>query len=104
MSNRTQIPHPASLNFAGNVTNEWKRFRSQWQNYEIATDLVTETTDKRAAILLACIGSEAYELFQAFELSETDARKIEKVIEAFDRHFVGKLSSHTNAISSIAEF
>src|SRR5215469_4141684 len=92
MSNRTQIPHPASLNFAGNVTNEWKRFRSQWQNYEIATDLVTETTDKRAAILLACIGSEAYELVQTFELSETDSRKVEKVIEAFDRHFVGQIN------------
>ena len=64
MSSRTQIPYPAALNISGNATNEWKRFKSQWQNYEIATDLAREETAKRVAILLACVGNEAYELFQ----------------------------------------
>lgn len=90
MANVTQIPHPAALKLSGNISNEWKRFKSQWQNYEIATDVGNESTAKRAAIFLACIGTEAFEQFQTFELSAADSRKIEKVIEAFERYFVGQ--------------
>src|SRR6185436_6949946 len=34
--------------------------------------------------------TDAYELFQTMQLSESDAKKIYKVIDAFDRHFVGE--------------
>ena len=73
-----------------NMTAEWRRFKGQWQNYETAAALTGESSSRRAAIFLACVGTEAYELFQTMQLSEADAQKIEKVIDAFERHFVGE--------------
>jgi len=55
----SNIPYPAKLNMAGNIAAEWKRFRDQWRNYGTAADLDTQSKAKRAAIFLACIGSEA---------------------------------------------
>ena len=60
------IPPPASLKQNGNMAADWERFRSEWNNYEIATDLYEKTNKKRAAVFLACIGSAAYSIFAHF--------------------------------------
>ena len=77
----------------GDIATDWKRFRSQWQNYEIAADLADQPTKKRTAIFLACIGSEAYQLFQTLQFAEeTDRQDIEKVTDAFQRHCIGEVN------------
>ena len=35
----SSIPPPAPLKLGSDVAADWVRFRSEWQNYEIATDL-----------------------------------------------------------------
>ena len=90
MANSAQIPYPAPIKLSANVATEWKRFRGQWENFEVATDLASKSTAKRAAIFLACVGTEAYELFQTFQLSVADAKKINKVLEAFERYCIGE--------------
>ena len=77
----------------GDIATDWKRFRSQWENYEIAADLADQPTKKRTAIFLACIGSEAYQLFQTLQFTEeTDRQDIEKVIDAFQRHCIREVN------------
>jgi len=49
------IPAPAPLNVAGDVAADWERFQSEFDNYEIATDLVDCDAKKRAAVFLACL-------------------------------------------------
>ena len=90
----SNIPFPAPLKMSGgNVAAEWKRFRGQWANYEVATDLDTKKSSKRAAVFLACIGTEAYEIFQTMDFeSEDDRTNIDKVIEAFERHCIGEVN------------
>ena len=75
---------------ADNITT---RFRDQWRNYETAADLGTQLKAKRAAIFLACIGSEAYKLFQTLEFADEENRKdIDSIVEAFERHYVGEIN------------
>src|SRR5678816_3662126 len=93
MASMSNIPFPSQLKMTGgNVAAEWKRFSSQWANFEVASDLDEKSSSKRAAVFLACIGSEAYETFQAMDFeTEGDRADIEKVIEAFESHCVGEV-------------
>jgi len=76
---------------SGNIATEWKRFRGQWENYVIATNLSCEDSARRAAIFLACVGTDAYELFQTLEFEdETHRKDITKIIGAFEKHCVGE--------------
>jgi len=94
MTSVATIPFPSQLQITGgNVAADWKRFHSQWANYEVATDLDSKTAAKRAAVFLACIGTQAYEVFQSMDFAtEGDRADIEKVIEAFERHCVGEVN------------
>jgi hypothetical protein len=93
MASANHIPYPAKLNIAGNIAVEWKRFSSQWRNYEVAADLTGESKKKRTAIFLACIGTEAYELFQAMHFAAAaDREDLDKVVEAFQRHCIGEVN------------
>ena len=76
---------PDPLHVTGSdVVDSWERFRARWENYEIDADLCDATTEKRAAVFLACIGSDAYDVNHTLEF-ETAAylKKIDIIIEAF---------------------
>jgi len=86
----SQIPVPAPLRLAGNVAGDWKRFRGQWINYAKAVKLASEEADCQAAVFLACIGPDAYELFETFEFaSDEDRSDLTKIMDAFEAHCVG---------------
>ena len=56
-------------------------------------DLNSESDGKRAAIFLACIGSEAYELYQTVEFADDKHRRnVDKVVEAFDHRCIGEIN------------
>jgi len=57
------IPPPVPLKLGSDVAADWERFRSDWQNYEIATDLDDASGKKRSVVFLACIGSTAHTVF-----------------------------------------
>ena len=79
------------MKISGNIATEWKRIRGQWENYVVATNLSGEDSARRAAIFLACVGTDAYELFQTLEFDdETHRKDITKIIDAFEKHCVGE--------------
>ena len=59
-SNTYAIPPPAPLKAAGDIAADWERFKSEYDNYEIATDLIDRDAKKRAAVFLACFRSAAH--------------------------------------------
>jgi len=69
---------------------EWKRFIGHWNNYVVAADLERESNARRAAILLSCIGADAYEIFETLDLSVEDKKEVDKVIKALRDHCVGE--------------
>lgn len=84
------IPVPIPMNLSLNLASEWRRFKDEFENYEIASGLVDNPTGRRAAILLSCIGSEAHAVFRTLDVPEADRKKVEKVTEALERHFIGQ--------------
>lgn len=68
-----------------------RRFKSQWRNYELATDVATESQEKRTAILLSCVGSDAYDVFQTMVFHyEANRSNVEAVIKAFYDYCIGE--------------
>ena len=61
------VPAPSPLKLGGDIAADWERFRSEWENYEVAADLVDVPAKKRVAVFLACIGSAAYGVFRTFK-------------------------------------
>lgn len=94
MASAQLIPIPTALKVTSNyIAVDWKRFNSQWRNYEIATDLTAQTTQKRAAVFLACVGTEAYEIFQTMEFEDdNDRADIDKIVDAFQKYCVGEVN------------
>lgn len=59
----------------------------------MATDMASQSKKRRAAVFLACIGTEAYETFQVLDFEDESHREdIDKVITAFQKHFVGEVN------------
>jgi uncharacterized lipoprotein YehR (DUF1307 family) len=61
------VPIPKPLSLIGNVKENWKKFSSAWNNYEIATGYVKKDDKVRVAALLSVVGEEGVELYNTFE-------------------------------------
>lgn len=58
-----------------------------------ASKIDREEPECQAAILLACIGSDAYEIFTTLEFSEeSDKQDPTKLLEAFDKYCIGEIN------------
>jgi len=55
-------------------------------------ELQNQSSEKRAAILLTCVGGDAMDVFRTFELKDTDRKDIDKVIEAFCAYCIGTVN------------
>ena len=90
MAAASHIPLPALLNVhASNLAAEWKRFHGQWLNYVKAAKVDQEAADCQAAILLACIGTDAYCVYESMSLSDEQRASTTELLAAFQRHSLG---------------
>jgi transposase InsO family protein len=89
----SHIPLPAPLKTTANLAVEWKRFKGQWINYVKATKISREEKDCQAAIFLACIGTDAYNIYTTMQFDdEADKSDPEKLIDAFEKHCIGEIN------------
>lgn len=76
-------PEPLQIS-KGNPSQNWKRFKQKWNNYELAIGISTKDDKIRVATLLTVIGDEALDVYNAFTWDdETHKVKIDKVLEQF---------------------
>lgn len=80
-----QFNVPPPLILTGNLSENWKRFKKNFNIYMSATDYVKEKDERQVAILLNIIGPEALDLFDTFNLGDAE-KKIAKVLEAFEAY------------------
>jgi hypothetical protein len=90
--NNIPVPPPLKMH-SGEIASNWKRFKAQWTTYELATDVRGESKAKRAAILLSCIGADAYDTFQGMVLGDDARSDIDEVIRAFDTYCIGETNT-----------
>lgn len=84
----TNIPLPPKLEMDGCLATNWKRFKRNWSNYEIASWLNKEPKELRAATLLTCIGPAAMEVFDGFEFNKGEDEDIDNILKKFEEHCV----------------
>ena len=77
---------PSALIFDGNTYENWRRFKQQYDIY--LTDSGSEKKDDsiKIAILLNIAGEDAIEVFNTFQFPEGDEKKLDKVLEQFERY------------------
>ena len=75
--NASQFTKPANLEFGGNVAENFRRFRQQFEIYMSGDGIRCRKTypkRKQTAILLNVAGEEAIEVFNTFTFAEEDDR------------------------------
>ncbi|GFR97655.1 retrovirus-related Pol polyprotein from transposon 17.6 [Elysia marginata] len=83
-----QLPIPRPLILTGNLTTNWKVFKRDWNTYEIASKLRSETAEIRVATLLSCIGRDAINIFDGFQLTEEQNNDIQEILDAFEKYCI----------------
>ena len=77
---------PSALSFDGNTSENWRRFKQQFQIYLVASGSQDKDDTIKIAILLNFAGEDAIEVFNTLEFSEGDDKKLDKVIEQFETY------------------
>ena len=85
---------PDQLKISGSdVADNWRRFKDQWDNYEVAIELSEASSEKRAAVFLTCVGPEAYDVYRAMHFeSDEERKKIENVVAGFEAFCIGAVN------------
>lgn len=84
------IPLPEKLDLnAANLCVDFRRFNGQWKNYIIAAKVSKETAECQVAILLVCIGFDAYVTHESMTLTKEQRKSTTDILEAFERYYVG---------------
>ena len=92
MNTNLRLPDPLKVH-SGDVADNWKWFREQWTNYEVASDLAEASEEKCGAIFLACIGCDAFDVYRTMHFEPAvDRKKIAKLLEAFETFCVGSVN------------
>ena len=72
---------------SGNVSQNWKRFKQKWSNYELAIGIARKEDLIWVATFLTVIGDEALDVYNAFTWdSDKDKVKMDKVLEHFEQY------------------
>ena len=82
------LPPPEPLYLSGgNISENWKKFKQKFTNYEIATGINKKESATRVVTLLTVIGNDAIDVFNTITWNaEGDDAKIDKVLQKFEEH------------------
>ncbi|KAF2891959.1 hypothetical protein ILUMI_14214 [Ignelater luminosus] len=74
----------------GNVAENWRIWRSRFENYLKATEIRKKTAEVQCAQLLHLIGKEGFKIYKTFDIKEDEKDKLEVLLNKFDAHFLPK--------------
>jgi len=87
-----RLPEPLRVT-GSKVADDWRRFKEQFGNYELAADIHKASQEKRAAVFLTCIGNDAYDVYRAMKFqNDGDRKKLDPIIAAFQKFCVGAVN------------
>ncbi|XP_037813721.1 uncharacterized protein LOC119604894 [Lucilia sericata] len=78
----------SSLIIEGNVAENWRKFKQNFEIFLEAADLSGEPDQRKVAVLLNAVGEDGLELFQTFNLSSENKKKYQEVLAAFENFCV----------------
>lgn len=88
------INTPESMEFTGNVLENWRYFKVQWDSYKVR--LKAEKTDIKEEVLVAtlmsCMGRQCYRIFSNLNINSEDKKDSSRIIENLDKYFEPKVN------------
>jgi transposase InsO family protein len=75
---------------SGDAATNWRFFKAQWDNYEIATGLDEKADKVRIATLLSAVGRDCYRVYENLALTEEERKTTKTIIKALDEYFEPK--------------
>lgn len=76
----------------GDTAVNWKKFKSTYEIYIVATGCSEKSNEIQAAVLLHCLGNEANDILETLDLADEDKKDPKKIIEKLDKYFVPKMN------------
>ena len=76
-------------NRSSSLAVSWRKFKRNWQNYQVAAKLNKEDGPYRCAVLLTCIGDEALEVYDGFAIDKT-TETLDIILSKFEEFCVGE--------------
>ena len=77
---------PDELVSAGNIAENWRKFKQEFELYLIATGLDTKTSRQKIALLLHVVRKQAIEVYNTFSFTEEEDGDFDSVIEKFNSY------------------
>ena len=79
---------PSGLSLTGNIAENWRKFHQQFKIYLRASDKEGSSDQTKVAVLLNLVGEDAIELFNTFALTDSDFKKLARVVKAFEDYCI----------------
>ena len=79
-----KLDPPEPLSFEGNVRENWRRWKQEFELYLAATESDEKSEKVKSSILLTCIGKRAREIYNSFTFqTEEDKMKVSPILSKF---------------------
>ena len=78
---------PGSLNFDGNLAENWRKWRQEFEFFMVATESDAKSDKVQTSILLTCIGQKGCDVYNTFTFTTPDDKlKLKPVSEKFTEY------------------
>jgi hypothetical protein len=90
-SDGCMVPLPKAINTeSGDVSENFKMFKVQWNNYLIANGYTNKPEKEKIATLLIAIGEDCMKIYQSLPLTEEERDTSEKILDVLERNLTPK--------------
>jgi len=105
MAMQLGLPPPEPLDLSGgNVSENWRKFKQKYTNYEIATGISSKPSATRVATLLTVISNDPIDVFSTITWDEEgDDKEIEQVLQKLEEYCEPRKMSATRDSGSFQE-
>ena len=83
----SNFPVPSPMGCKGDRAENWKFFRSQWEDFETATELNKKSAAIRIATLRSVMGKDCLRIYHHLDISAEDKQDVKKSLDALESHF-----------------
>lgn len=87
---RIEIRMPNYLKLEGNVAENWRVFKQNYNIFEQAADLSTKTEKQKIAIFLNACGPDTVEIFNNLEILEENRLNYKSVVQEIENYCMPK--------------
>ena len=74
------------LRMNGNVAENWLKWKQRWLLYAKASEVDLKDEETQCAVFLHTIGEEAFEVYDTFLFTESEANKVEPLMAKLEAY------------------